>query len=349
MLTGLQIALLFVLFLVLLLFYFIYLRPRKAAIGASQSFSYDFALTNAVLAKGKRIMIFAPHQDDEVLMWAGVITHAVTNGADVNVVVITNGDKKGRKTGLTRIRETLKAMEYLGLHQEDIVFLGYGSTTKESDSFMNRLCEAKTDITLVSSNVGTETYSVPEAPEYHFQKHGVHAPYNRLTLRQDLEAVIKEYNPDHIFAASLYDTHPEHAILYRFIVAAIVSVKREYPAFSPILHEYVIHVDDGDDHWPTRERNSDPLVPFSKPTAWAARVPLEWEKREIFTVPLAMQKLPRSKNPKYLAISKYRSQRPAANKNYLFSYVKLDEIFWATDFADIAVCEALEGDNTLCR
>src|SRR5574340_1404799 len=42
--------------------------------------------------RGDRILVVAPHPDDESLGCAGLIKQAVENGADVHVVVMTNGD-----------------------------------------------------------------------------------------------------------------------------------------------------------------------------------------------------------------------------------------------------------------
>lgn len=329
-------------FICLFLFLLVYLRffqsEREPAQGAQtkEALTYDSSNSNLVLARGKKILILAPHQDDEALMCAGVIEHALTNGAEVKVAVITNGDKKGRKMGLIRIKETIEAMNYLGLGANNIIFFGYGNTKMDSSAFMNRLYNAATDTTVVPSNVGTQTYSIPEVPEYHYQKYGVHGLYNRITCRRDLESAIREYNPDHIFVSSLYDIHPDHSILYRFTVESIINIKRNNPEFSPTMHEYLIHSHDGDDYWPTRDRNNNQLVPFSKPATLDSNTLLDWERREIFTVPVDMQKLPRSKNKKYKTISKYRSQRPSGNNKYLYSYVKSDEFFWKKDFSNIA-------------
>ncbi len=297
----------------------------------------DFTTVNQVLARGKKILILAPHEDDEALMCSGVITHALKNGADLKLVVITNGDNKGRKTGLIRMRETIKAMEILGLSAAQIIFLGYGNIKQEKNRFLNLLYDAATEDTLVASRVGTDSYSIPESPEYHYRKYGVHARYDRATFREDLESVIREFNPDHIFVSSLYDTHPDHVALYRFTVESIIHIKRKNPRFSPVLHEYLIHAHEIDDYWPTRDRSNGPLVPFSKPAGFEERATLNWDRREIFPLPLELQTVPRSKNKKHLVISKYRSQRPAGNRNYLYSYVKSDEFFWPKDFSNIAL------------
>jgi LmbE family N-acetylglucosaminyl deacetylase len=327
--------------------------------------SDDFVIPNNGLARGKKILILAPHEDDEALMCSGIISHALTSGADIKVVVITNGDNKGRKKGIIRMRETLEAMKYLGLKAANIIFLGYGNIKRGKERFLSLLYDAATDDTLVSSSVGTQSYSIPESPEYHYQKYGVHARYDRATFRQDLQAVIEEFYSDHIFVSSLYDVHPDHVALYRFTVEAIINIKRRNPEFSPIMHTYLIHPhaldEDGladehnssslgplskpkagttqtviDDYWPTREHHSSPLTPFSKPEGLETRTILDWGQREIFTLPLDMQNIPRSKSKKYLTISKYRSQRPAGNDGYLYSYVKRDEFFWKKIFSNIA-------------
>jgi glycosyltransferase involved in cell wall biosynthesis/LmbE family N-acetylglucosaminyl deacetylase len=339
--------------------------------------SDDFTNPNNMLARGKKILVLAPHEDDEALMVSGIISHALTNGAAIKVVVVTNGDNKGREKAFIRMRETVKAMEYLGLNIANIIFLGYGNIKQGKGRFLSLLYEAATDTTPVASRVGTQSYSLPEIPEYHYQKYGVHARYDRATFRQDLEAVIAEVKPDHIFVSSLYDMHPDHVALYRFTVESVINIKRHNPKFAPIMHEYLIHphkiedywppspnsrlakvkpeilktLTEIDDYWPIRELNSSPLASFSKPDGFETRTVLSWDKREIFFVPLSMQKVPRSKNKKYLTISKYRSQRPAHNNNYLYSYVKSDEFFWKKDFANIAFLAdvSVSSENTATK
>ena len=89
-----------------------------------------------------RILVIAPHSDDEGLCCAGIIRRAVSAGGQVRVVVITNGDgfrygvdynyHKSRpnrsdyiKFGYQRQAETRAAMIRLGVREQDIIFLGY--------------------------------------------------------------------------------------------------------------------------------------------------------------------------------------------------------------------------------
>lgn len=39
-----------------------------------------------------KIMIFSPHEDDETICCAGIIRHAIDDGNDVKLVLVTTGD-----------------------------------------------------------------------------------------------------------------------------------------------------------------------------------------------------------------------------------------------------------------
>ena len=92
--------------------------------------------------KYDRVLIMAPHPDDETIATAGVIQSAKKSGAAVKVMCFTNGDhnelsfivyekriplKSGEfiHMGETRRNETIAAMRSLGLEEADLAFLGY--------------------------------------------------------------------------------------------------------------------------------------------------------------------------------------------------------------------------------
>ncbi|MEG2441947.1 MAG: PIG-L family deacetylase, partial [Acetivibrio sp.] len=56
------------------------------------------------------IMILVPHQDDEILMCAGIMESAREKGLKVTVVMVTNGDygSQNLEIGRTRLKETLE-------------------------------------------------------------------------------------------------------------------------------------------------------------------------------------------------------------------------------------------------
>ena len=68
------------------------------------------------------IMVLVPHQDDEILMAAGVLYQAVQAGLPVTVVMVTNGDCDCRDytKGRTRLRETILGCQRLGVQEEQL-------------------------------------------------------------------------------------------------------------------------------------------------------------------------------------------------------------------------------------
>lgn len=75
----------------------------------------------AIPGKGDRVMIFSPHPDDETLGAAGLIKKSLENSADVKIVVVSDGDKRGKKE--KRHEESIKAMGILGLAENKMVFM----------------------------------------------------------------------------------------------------------------------------------------------------------------------------------------------------------------------------------
>ena len=57
----------------------------------------------------KNIMVIVPHEDDEILLAAGIMEKALAKGIGVHVVMAGNGDYEGHDeaTGSVRLPETL--------------------------------------------------------------------------------------------------------------------------------------------------------------------------------------------------------------------------------------------------
>src|SRR4051812_48234193 len=95
-----------------------------------------------VLDDQDRILIIAPHPDDETISCAGVIQEAVRRHIPVRVMYLTNGDsnqlsflyyrkefvlgrRKAVAMGELRQKEAIAAMQSLGLSDDQLTFLGY--------------------------------------------------------------------------------------------------------------------------------------------------------------------------------------------------------------------------------
>ena len=109
--------------------------------------SYSYASAEDLIGtidftKDDRVLILAPHPDDETIGTCGVIQKALKQNAKVKIVCYTNGDnnelafivyekrltfKKGEflHMGEVRRKETMRAMVSLGVNPADIIFLGY--------------------------------------------------------------------------------------------------------------------------------------------------------------------------------------------------------------------------------
>ena len=86
----------------------------------------------------KNIMVIVPHEDDEILLAAGIMEKALSKGIGVHVVMAGNGDYEGHDeaTGSVRLPETLAGLQVLGLDGRQVTFLGYADTgMDETESF----------------------------------------------------------------------------------------------------------------------------------------------------------------------------------------------------------------------
>lgn len=310
------------------------------------------ALPEKVLAdtaETTKILVVAPHEDDEILAFGAIMRNAVLNGDTVHVVVVSNGDAEGgAEKGRIRIAESVDALTSIGVPKENISFLGYGDTgwaiSGDHESFMGKLYRAANPDEVFASFVGTQTYGNPDIgkDDYHFQKFGVHADYTRNNLLNDLQTLINEYRPDHIYTTSIYDFHWGHKATSLFTNEAIVNIKRADPTYSPKFRTSMIHAQkpDGgqDDSWPPFNSESGPLTPFGCPGALEQTSPLKFADRVTVQPPQDMLTLPLSDNLLAQAICKYPSQMPGQwDKDWLLAFVRSDEFYWEKDYSNIAL------------
>src|SRR5262249_23760522 len=109
---------------------------------AAQPAGRDPTVEPLGLPERPRVIVFAPHPDDETIAAGGLIQQLTHAKADVHVVFITNGDgypdavRKELRTpaptgadyvafGRRRQREALEATHRLGVHRNAVHFLGF--------------------------------------------------------------------------------------------------------------------------------------------------------------------------------------------------------------------------------
>lgn len=281
-----------------------------------------------VLLGNEKIMVIVPHPDDELLLAAGVMALARNNGAEVKIVLATNGNSRGIGYGMFRLRESLKAAETLGLSPQDVIFMGY------SNGMLPTLYNSPTGDTLpmdYGKSGQMQTMGLEEHDAYHNQKHGVPAAFTRDNFLQDLQDIIQEYRPTRLFVIDR-DKHGEHAVLGYFVDMALAKIlatpnntyfPRVYKGFA-----YNTGLADAPDLygsvtlWPTFKPNPQELMDVSYELDNPFYI---WEERLRYPMPRAMLYPNMLQNQAAQAVLAYMSQAPL---EYLPSYINSDKPYW---------------------
>lgn len=274
--------------------------------------------------KNGSVMVIVPHQDDELLLTAGVLYQAKRLGRDVKAVIVTNGDCgcSDYTKGQDRLRETIKGMQVLGIPGQDLIFMGYADTgMPKEDSFLWKLYQESDPEKVYPSGCSDRTYALPEKEEYHMEKYGEHAPYTRNMLKGDLKSLLLQYKPDCIFTTAMEDVHGDHAGLYLFIQEILREIRRE-KNYVPEVFCSLAHSVAGDDLWPEREGER-----FTCPGGFEDGGG-KWEERYCFMLPEEMMSKMGSDNLKYRALLQYETALEPNAYTFLMSFIKDEEIFW---------------------
>ncbi|MEG0369887.1 MAG: PIG-L family deacetylase, partial [Hungatella sp.] len=227
--------------------------------------------------------------------------------------------------GRSRLRETLASLEVLGVDKNQVEFLGYADTgMPKEDSFLYQLYQEKDGSRVKESSCSDKTYGLEEKEEFHKKKYGAHAPYDRNHVEEDLKQVILQYRPNRIFTTSEYDVHGDHSGLYLFVRDVLKQIQAE-GGLAITLYSGIVHSMAGDDAWPLRKED---VLPYSCPTGFEESSSLKWENRIRFEVPACMKEKDKSKNLKYQALSKHVTALKPDAVDFLYSFIKDEELFW---------------------
>lgn len=209
------------------------------------SYLNDFSSYNITDIKSNdRILVFAPHPDDESLGVAGVIKKALENNATVTVVVMTDGSdattsedfskylkktKQNNSTSLVELRheETLSAMEKLGLNSSNVIFLGYPDTSLKPlfEDYWDPDKPYKSNLTF--NNYDHSPYNYTYEP-------GI--PYTGSNVAKNLEDIMEKFKPTIIITTDGWDEHSDHWATHAFVMysAALTHFKGK-------IYTYMIH------------------------------------------------------------------------------------------------------------
>ncbi len=268
---------------------------------------------------GKRILVLAPHSDDETLGPGGFIAEATRRGDDVRVVLATNGDgfryavedeyHRLRLTpaqyiqfGYVRQKESLAALKLLGVPAEKVTFLGY------PDRGLARLW--------LDNWSSDKPYTSPYTKVAHSPYRNSLTPaatYSGESLLADLEKVLVDFKPDVVVIPHPNDAHPDHWALNAFTTYALADLRQKGQPFAqaPTVYLYLVHRGD----WPAPKGVH--LSGLLTPPTTLADITTAWS-----SLPLSSDVT----NLKYQAILQYKSQINLLRR-FLTSFARANEVF----------------------
>ncbi len=279
-------------------------------------------------SKDDRVLILAPHPDDETLGAGGVIQRARSAGATVRVVCYTNGDHnelafivyEKRLTfrtgeflhmGGLRRKETIEAMASLGIPREGIILMGYPDWG--TLAILTQFWQTPKPYWSLMTRISKVSYPDALSPG---------APFVGESILKDLTAVIGNFRPTKIFVSHPADTNRDHQSLYLFTRIALWDLEDEI--IQPEIYPYIIHVIG----WP-RPRGHHLDLAVKPPDKLAG---VSW-KQLVLTDAEAKRK--------QILVDFYRTEIEY-NPPYLYSYVRKNELFG--DFSVIDLTRSKSKD-----
>ena len=195
-----------------------------------------------------RLLVIAPHPDDDVLGAGGLMQRVKSTGGAVRVVYLTDGDgypegvrdedhiatptaKNYLGYGKQRRREARAALVRLGLADAFQTFLGFPD---------GGLCQ----LTRVYWSDRRGAYRSPYTRLTRPPKSELLVPSTRYRgedLSQELALVIGDFKPTMIAVPRQEDQHADHCAAWFFLADALTDVRRVHPEFRTDVINYIIH------------------------------------------------------------------------------------------------------------
>jgi LmbE family N-acetylglucosaminyl deacetylase len=264
-----------------------------------------------------RVLVIAPHPDDETLGLGGLLQRAKSAGAATNVLYLTNGESNEVaslfyqkrpllwrsdfvKSGVTRKKEAMEAMKLLGFDAGELVFFGY-----PDGGMMNLWTKHWGAASRPFRSLFTRLSRVPYKDNFSYGR-----AFKGEEVLSDLKRVMASFRPTAVFVTAPFDLNPDHQAAYLFTDSALRDLQDSGP--SPALYVYLVHAH----RWPEPKKHMpDRALEVPDHIDWGVRV--DWEK-----FPLSAQEVKK----KGEAILLYKSQL-AYKKHFLLAFARKNEIF----------------------
>ena len=193
-------------------------------------------------AAGERVLVIAPHPDDEALGVGGLIHSARRAGADVTIGFLTSGDGFPlaaastlrrlpvpvvmRRFAAIREAEATAAAETLGVAASGVRFLGY------PDRGLAPMWGRR--------DRQTAFYRSPYTRATHTDgRHGPVSTFCAAALVLELGALLQSVRPLFLYVPDPLDDHPDHWAGAAFVHCAVASLPRGVR--PEVMRSYLIH------------------------------------------------------------------------------------------------------------
>jgi LmbE family N-acetylglucosaminyl deacetylase len=263
-----------------------------------------------------RLLVIAPHPDDETLGAGGLMQRVREAGGQVHVIYLTDGDgypegvrvedhvesptaKDYRGYGRQRKREARAALKELGFTKDTATFLSFpdgGLSPLMNRYWSERRAAFRSPYTRMDR---------PPKPDITVAD----TEYRGEDLTQELALAIGQYQPTMIVLPRKEDQHADHCASWFFVMDALGDVERVHTDYAPSVVNYIIHWYS----WPFEDEGRTELAPppglRGGVSGWI-RVPLTGQQRRT----------------KRTALTRYQTQ-VLMMRWFLYSFARANEIF----------------------
>ena len=264
---------------------------------------------------GDRLLIVAPHPDDEVICNGGIIGYAVEHQVPLKVVVVTDGNDT-KTSPVTRHNESINGTKILGLKEEDIIFLGY------KDGSLRILLNDHWEIdNPFTASDGSKQINYP----YALEKNGT---YSGSSLTNNLKTIITDFKPTIIVYPSGDDEQFDHQATSGFTELATTQTR-----YNGSKYTYLLHLPP---NWPS-PRSYYPEYYLIPPTQLVGME--NGPQWSMFNLTTHQQRL------KEESFQAYRTQ--IVPSSYLLSFLRKNELF--AEYSTINVSPSNFNENNYTR
>jgi LmbE family N-acetylglucosaminyl deacetylase len=271
--------------------------------------------TPLALGPDARVIVFAPHPDDETLGVGGLLRRAARAHVPVRVVFMTNGDgyplaveaefdlrhpTRDDYLALGRLRqqEAMRALGRLGLGKRDALFLGF------PDGGLAELWRAHWS----RAHPYTSPYTKENSPPY---PHAVarDVEYDGQDLLSVVTRVIRDFRPTVIVMPHPSDTHADHVHTGYFVTEAVSNLQASGRiSRQATILSYLVHFPS----WPARRGPT-----FDRQLPMDAVPETHWAELELSDDELAAKRA---------ALARYDSQLQVMH-GFLMPFLCRNELF----------------------